>query len=319
MKQVCIVGYGAIGPVHASALEGVDNARLYAVCDIDPAMRALCVEKYGVVEYADFDEMLKDDQIHCIHICTPHYLHFPMIKKALEAGKEVVVEKPVAMTRDEFEKLQKLKDSEKVCLILQNRLNPCVVKMKELVESRKLGEVKAAKALLTWNRDQAYYASGDWRGKWATEGGGLMINQAVHTLDYFSYLLGDVKNVKAHMSNFTLEGIIEVEDTCSAILEMENGARGVFFATNGYSDNSCPYFEIAFEKGIARYIDKQLWVNDELVEQDSKSFAGKNYWGNGHEALLKRYYDEQKYFSVSDAKNTMETLFSIYESANFRA
>lgn len=319
MKQVCIVGYGAIGPVHASALEGVENARLYAVCDIDPEMRKLCAEKYSVVEYADFDEMLKDDQIHCIHICTPHYLHFPMIQKALAAGKEVVVEKPVAMTREEFEKLQTLKDVEKVCLILQNRLNPCVIKMKELVESRELGEVKAAKALLTWNRDQAYYASGEWRGKWATEGGGLMINQAVHTLDYFSYLLGDVKNVKAHMSNFTLEGIIEVEDTCSAILELENGARGVFFATNGYSDNSCPYFEISFEKGIARYIDKQLYVNDELVEQDSKSFAGKNYWGNGHEPLLKRYYDEQKYFSVADAKNTMETLFAIYESANFGA
>ena len=120
------------------------------------------------------------------------------------------------------------------------------------------------------------------------------------------------------MSNFTLEGIIEVEDTCSALLELENGVRGIFFATNGYSDNSCPYFEVSFEKGIARYIDKQLWINGELIAEDSQAYAGKNYWGNGHEPLLKLYYDEHQYFKISDAKNTMDTLFAIYESAGFR-
>lgn len=318
MKQVCIVGYGAIGPVHAGALEHVENARLYAVCDIDPEKRRRCAEKYAVIEYADFDEMLKDENIHSVHICTPHYLHFPMIKKALNAGKDVVVEKPVTMTKDEFVQLQTLKGSEKVCVVLQNRLNPCIAKLKELIANQELGAVKAAKAILTWHRDHAYYESADWRGKWTTEGGGLMINQAIHTLDFFSYLLGDVKTINARMCNFTLNGVIEVEDTCSAVLETESGVRGIFFATNGYPENSSPLFEVSFENGMARYIDKQLWVNGQLIAKDSEAFAGKAYWGNGHEGLLKRYYDDHQYFSIADAKNTMETLFAMYESAGFQ-
>ena len=79
MKNVCIVGYGAIGPIHAKALEKVENARLYAVCDIDAAKRAKCVSQYPVTEYDDFDKMLLDEQIDSVHICTPHYLHFEMI------------------------------------------------------------------------------------------------------------------------------------------------------------------------------------------------------------------------------------------------
>ena len=319
MKQVCIVGYGAIGPVHAAALENVANANLYALCDIDPDKRKRCTEKYSVVEYADFDKMLEDNNIDTVHICTPHYLHFPMIKKALAAGKDVVVEKPLTMTKEEFIALQKLDGADRVCVVLQNRLNPGIVRLKELIDNHELGEVKAAKAMLTWHRDQAYYESADWRGKWATEGGGLMINQAIHTLDFFSYLLGNVKNVKAQMCNYTLDGIIEVEDTCSAVLEMESGVRGVFFATNGYPENSNPLFEVTFEKGIARYIDKQLWINGQLVVKDSEDFAGKAYWGNGHAGLLKRYYDDHEYFTVTDAANTMETLFGMYESAGFQS
>ncbi len=315
MKHVCIVGYGAIGPVHALALESVENAKLYAVCDIVPERRRLCAEQYSVIEYDDFEEMLKDENIHSVHICTPHYLHFPMIKKALAAGKDVVVEKPVTMTREEFVELQNLKSVDKVCVVFQNRLNPCVTRLKELIESHELGDVKTARALLTWRRTKAYYESADWRGKWATEGGGLLINQAIHTLDYFSYLLGDVKNVKASMSNFTLEDTIEVEDTLSAVLELENGVRGIFFATNGYPENSSPFFEVSFENGMARYIDKQLWINGQLATEDTAPATGKSYWGNGHPGLLKRYYDENLYFTVADAKNTMETMFAIYESA----
>ena len=315
MKNVCIVGYGAIGPVHAKALEMVEQAKLYAVCDIDVGKRALCKEKYDVLEYDDFDDILQDKDIDAVHICTPHYLHFEMVKKALAAGKDVVVEKPVTMTREEFGALQELEGVERVCVVLQNRLNPCVQKLKEIIESGELGAVKAAKGILTWHRDKAYYEGGAWRGKWATEGGGALINQAVHTLDYFCYLIGDVKSVKANMSNYSLEGVIEVEDTVTAYLELEDGVKGIFFATNAYSENSAPFFEVSFEKGTARYMDKKLWVNGELLAEDAVPSTGKAYWGNSHTPLLKKYYDEHKYFTVADAKKTMETVFAMYESA----
>lgn len=315
MKNVCIVGYGAIGPVHADALENVKEAHFYAICDIDEARRKLCREKYDVIEYDDFDQMLQDENIHSVHICTPHYLHFEMIKKALAAGKDVVTEKPVTMTRQEYEALLQLEGAERVCVVLQNRLNPCIQKLKNMVESEELGKVRAVKGILTWNRNQAYYESGAWRGKWATEGGCLLINQAIHTLDFFRYVIGEIANVKANMTNYSLEGVIEAEDTLSAYLEFKSGVKGIFFATNAYADNSAPYFEVAFEKGTVRYIDKQLWMNGKILAEDAAPVIGKDYWGSGHSGLMKRYYDEHKYFGVEDARNTMETMFAIYESA----
>lgn len=97
--------------------------------------------------------------------------------------------------------------------------------------------MKSVRALLTWSRGRAYYESGSWRGKWDAEGGGLLINQAIHTLDFFSYIVGEIRGVRADMCNHTLEGIIEVEDTPAAHLEFADGVKGVFFATNGYGKN----------------------------------------------------------------------------------
>lgn len=315
MKNVCIVGYGAIGPVHANALENVEQARLYAICDIDAEKRKLCAQKYAVKEYDDFDKMLMDENIHSVHICTPHYLHFEMIKKALAAGKDVVTEKPVTMTKEEHAALLQLEGVERVCVVLQNRLNPCIRRLKNMVQSGELGAVEAVKGVLTWHRDESYYKRGSWRGKWATEGGCLLINQAIHTLDFFHYIIGDIVSVKANMFNYSLEKVIEAEDTLVAHLEFKNSVKGIFFATNAYAKNSSPLFEVVFEKGTVRYIDNQLWMNGQLLAEDTVSVIGKSYWGSGHTGLIKRYYDEQKYFSVYDARNTMETVFAMYDSA----
>lgn len=313
MKKVCIAGYGAIGPIHAKALEAIERVQLYGVCDIDPDRRRLCREQYDVTGYEDFDAMLADTQIDSVHICTPHHLHYEMARKALAAGKSVVLEKPAARTRQEWNNMMGLKDADKVCLVLQNRLNPCVQRLRELISDGSLGNVKAARAVLTWQRDRAYYESADWRGRWSTEGGGLLINQAIHTLDFFSYLLGGIRKVRTTMCNHTLEGLIEVEDTLAAHLELAGGIRGVFFATNGYSENSSPFFEISFEKGIARYLDRKLWINGQMTAEDTSATVGKDYWGSGHSLLLRNFYEKGVYFSPFDVKNTMETVFAMYE------
>ena len=315
MKNLCIVGYGAIGPIHAKAIEEIESVKFYAVCDNNPDRIEKCKKDYDVKAYLDFDEMLLDENIDSVHICTPHYLHFEMIKRALACGKMVVCEKPVTMTLDEYEKLCELPNADKVCVVLQNRFNPCTSKFKEIAESGEMGELKTARAVVTWMRDADYYNSDSWRGKWATEGGGVLINQAVHTLDYFSYILGGVKSVKAQMSNFTLENVIEVEDTVSASIILKDGQRAVMFATNAYGKDKLPEFEAVFEKGIVKYEDATLYVDGEVVETDKKRDGIKSYWGIGHKALFKNYYENGKYFSPLDIKNTMYTLFAMYESA----
>lgn len=314
MKNVCVVGYGAIGPIHAAAIEKAENANLYAVCDIDTDRLDVALETYKVKTYTDFELMLKDDEIDTVHICTPHYLHFPMIKKALEAGKGVVTEKPITMTREEYKNLLALDGVENVCVVFQNRLNPSIVKFKEIIDSGKMGEIKAIRGILTWCRTMKYYQHDAWRGKWDTEGGGVLINQAVHTLDLFCYLVGNVKSVKAVMTNFSLDEI-EVEDTFNGYLSFENGKKGMFFATNAYTGDPAPLFEISFEKGKVRYIDSKLYVDGELIEEDSKPVAGKSYWGTGHQKLIHNYYDNDIFFTPLDAKNTMETMFAMYDSA----
>lgn len=142
-----------------------------------------------------------------------------------------------------------------------------------------------------------------------------MINQAVHTLDMLSYVVGDIQSVKAMMSNFSLSDTIEVEDTASAFLQFENGATGIFFATNGYKRNRMPDIEVVFERGTARYVDNTLYIDGKPVCTDVAAMGEKAYWGNSHVTLLQEYYDQGRYFTVFDAKNTMDTLFGMYESA----
>ena len=315
MKNLCIVGFGSIGPVHAKAISGIESVQFYAVCDNNPEKIEKCKKDYDVKSYLDFDEMLSDENIDGIHICTPHYLHFEMIKKALEKGKSVVCEKPVTMTKAEYEELLKHPGVDKVCVVLQNRFNPCSLRFKELAESGELGKLKTARAVVTWIRNADYYKSESWRGKWATEGGGVMINQAVHTLDYFNYILGGVKSVKAQMSNFTLEDVIEVEDTASASFVLKDGQRAVMFATNAYGVNKMPEFEAVFEKGIVKYENSTLYIDGKPIENDKTISGEKSYWGIGHPALFGSFYEGNEYFSPLDIKNTMHTLFAMYESA----
>lgn len=314
MKNVCVVGYGAIGPIHAAAIEKTENARLYAVCDCLPERAEKCRIKYDVVTYTNFDEMLLDKKIDSVHICTPHYEHLPMIKKVLRAGKKIVCEKPLTMTQEEFDELLTMDGVDQICVSMQNRFNPCILRLKQIVDSGKLGEITAARGIVTWRRTAEYYAQDEWRGKLATEGGGVLINQAVHTLDFLCYICGKTTSVKANMMNYSLPEI-EVEDTCSAVLQFENGAKGVFFASNAHGGNSPVDFEITFEKGIVRCVDAKLYLNGEAVEQDVLPEGEKRYWGIGHEALCRNYYDNQRYFNPFDVKNTMETVFAMYASA----
>ena len=316
MKNVCIIGYGAIGPIHADALEQVKNARLYGVCDIDPEALKHAKEDYPhIVCYDNYEDVLKDKNVNSVHICTPHYLHAPMVKAALGADKEIICEKPIAITRDEFEDLLLTPGIEKVALVFQNRLNPCAVKLKEIIKSGELGELKATKALVTWCRDKSYYDSGEWRGKWATEGGGVLINQSIHTLDILCYLGGEVVDVDANMHNYSLKDVIEVEDTCIARLKYKNGNVGIFFATNAYSYTNFPQIEFVFENKTVRYMEQGLYVGDKKVASDEMAVYGKACWGVGHLGLFVNYYDNGEYFDIYSAKNTMETMYSIYEKS----
>ena len=324
MKNACIVGYGAIGPIHAEAVYRSGQGALYAICDNDPARLRLAAQKYGVRTYGAYAEVLQDKAVEVVHICTPHYLHKDMAVQAMQAGKDVVLEKPAAMDSGELEALWAVQQQtgRKVCLMLQNRTNASVQAMKNLSQDPALGKLIGIEGAMAWHRDAAYYQSGAWRGTWAQEGGGLLINQAVHLIDLFCYLGGGIKTVRASISTKYLDGVIEVEDTADALLGMPGGIRGCFYATNAYNGNKPFRLELQFENALFRYADNRLYkITDivEIVARDDMDTPGKQYWGTGHQNVIGQFYSSLEnggdYISLADGINTMQALFAFYASA----
>jgi len=327
MKNVCIVGYGSVGPVHAAAIHETAGVNLYAVCDIDQMKAAICCKEYGCKAYSDFDEMLLDTKIDAVHICTPHHLHKDMAVKALAAGKAVVLEKPVGIDMEQLEELRAFHKSSvypPLCIMLQNRTNACVKAMKQILEERELGKLQGIIANLNWHRDKAYYDQDPWRGKWGTEGGGLLINQAVHLIDLMLYFGGAVEFFESDIHRWGIIGI-EVEDTANAVIWFKNGARGIFNATNCYVTDDAFYLDLRFEKGHFRYADGLLYeiLDDDvrILARDKKLKIGKSYWGCGHQSVIEEFYTElsekkgnnqRQYPGIEDAYEAMRLVFGIY-------
>lgn len=321
MKKACVVGYGNIGPVHTSILD--DFGALYAVYDTDENKLSRARERYkNIITFSDFDEVLNDKNIEVVHICTPHYLHAPMTEKALLHGKDVVLEKPAAMNITEFERLENvIKTSEnRVCVVLQNRFNNSIVRLKEITEEK--GVPTGVCGFLTWQRTAAYYNSADWRGKLATEGGALLINQAIHLLDMMQYIAGEPDGAEGSVCNHSLKKVIEAEDTCEAFISFKNGCKGAFYATNAYTA-TLPYrLEANYPDVVYRYADNCLYEIKKgeiphIIAADTPAEIGKYIWGSAHKEVLERFYSESKvYETIFEAYNAHALVYAIYKSAS---
>ncbi len=326
MLNAAIIGYGNIGPTHARALEKAENARIYIICDNQFERAERGALEHGCRAERDFDAVLKDKAVDVVHICTPHYLHKDMAVAALAAGKHVVLEKPLAMNHEELAELveaEKASDKQ-ICIMFQNRTNNAACVLKNMVDQKIYGEIKAVSAFATWERDEAYYKADAWRGKWATEGGGVLINQAVHLLDLMCYIGGKPVSVKASISNKHLESVIEVEDTVDALITYEGGYRGCFYASNAYGVTTPQQLVVEFENGRLRYSDNFLFefIGDgepKVLAGNNKETPGKSCWGAGHITVIASYYN----FLENGGKNpsplsggivTSKLLYSIYES-----
>lgn len=295
--KVAVIGCGSVSKMHFKALSEIEGIEITAVADIKPERADAMALEYGSRAYYDFDELLKNEELDAIHICTPHFLHTPMAIKALEAGINVLLEKPCSVSVNEVELLRaaQAKSGKQLGICFQNRYNNCVCEAKKLIDSGEMGNVKSARAFVTWDRDEGYY-SDDWHGTLDKECGGVLINQSIHTMDLVQYLCGKCKKVTAHVSTDRLKGIIEVEDTASALLELENGVTAVFYATLAYAENSEVFIEISLEKGKLRIEGEKLFVIDEngqfnkITGKTDAVYHGRHYWGSGHSALIKDFY-----------------------------
>lgn len=318
MIKSVIVGCGAISSVHEQGIK--QSGVLYGVCDID----AERMNKYDVKHFGSIDEVLKDDNVDCVHICTPHYLHAEMLHKVVKSGRAAAVEKPVALNLPQIMSVyDEIKDG-KICVMLQNRYNTCIKELKRIISAEEYGRVKGLKGILTWERTPEYYMHDSWRGKYATEGGGLVINQAVHTLDLLEYLGGNAVKIKASADTRVLNDVIEVEDTAEATLWLENDVRAMFYATNGYASNSSYDIEVVCEKAVFRYIWGKLYLcnkeGEKIICDDSGECNGKKYWGASHNEVVNNFYrslmgEKASYPVLDDGIKAQKLVDGLYKSA----
>ncbi len=329
-RRVGLIGCGNIHLLHAYSIQALEMAELVAVCDEKIERAEKTAEIFSCRVYTDWKEMIDKGDIDVVHLCTPHHLHAPMAIYALEAGKDVLTEKPMAISTEDAARMNEAaeKSGRTLGVIFQNRYNPGSVYVKELLESGELGKVQSARCALYWNRPEAYYAKDAWRGTWEGEGGGVIINQAIHTLDMLRWFMdSEIDFVEANIENRMHPGI-EVEDMAEGIIAYKNGVLMSFHLVNYYSINEPVTVELVCEKGNVHMEGARAVVTfaDGRVEERTQNkdeyipFAPeKSYWGVGHYKQIADFYEslekgEEPKISGREAMKTQEMIGAMYTS-----
>jgi UDP-N-acetyl-2-amino-2-deoxyglucuronate dehydrogenase len=295
MIRVAVIGCGDVSSVHFGAIEGT-GAELVAVCDSDAGRLAAAQDAYSVPGYEDHRRLLAQVRPDVVHICTPHFQHASIATDALEQDVNVILEKPLAHTLVEGKLLVAAAEASraKIAVCFQNRYNPTAQAMHALLSTGELGKVLGASATVMWSRMPDYYASRPWRGSWSGGGGGLMMNQAIHTLDLLQWLVGEVDSVQGTTATRALGGTIEVEDTAEFMLQHSSGARSVFYATLANVTNAPVTLDVVTEKATLS-LNGDLKVSHadgriEVVPERVAKAGGRSYWGASHELLIRDFY-----------------------------
>jgi UDP-N-acetyl-2-amino-2-deoxyglucuronate dehydrogenase len=326
MPTAAVIGCGDVSVVHLDALASLPDVELVGVVDPDPGRREAAASKYGVPGFADQATLLAQARPDVVHITTPHSTHVPLALACLEQGVHVVLEKPVASTLADGERLAAAADvgTAKVAVCFQNRYNAGVRALQERLTSGELGAVRGAAATVLWHRDASYYRNRTWRATWAGSGGGLLMNQAIHTVDLVLWLMGEVSHVEGHVSTRALADAIEVEDTAEIALQHASGARSVFYATLAHAANAPVSIDVVTERAtVSLRGDLTISHADgrtETVQERTAATGGRSYWGVSHELLIADFYarlgDEEPFWiSPREALRSLRIVKDVYRQS----
>ncbi len=325
-----IIGCGAIFPTHGVSVKHCERATLVAVCDIIKERAEKTAEKYACAAYTDYIEMLDKEKIDVVHICLPHYLHAPVAIECMKRGKHVITEKPLSVSVSDAQAMIDASEKHGVTLacIFQNRFNAGTQFVRNMFLSGELGAIKGARCSVTWYRPDSYYAADDWHGTWDKEGGGVIINQAIHTLDAMRYIMNAKPlEVYATIANRG-DTHIEVEDTAEGAILFDNGVRANFHAINYYSFDDEVEINLDFEKGRAKILSDRATVKmsdgrilSSVTEPLSDIDYGeiKAYWGVNHFRQIDNVYKclesgEEMFVDLKGSFETLKIVCAIYES-----
>lgn len=322
--RAAVVGCGDISIVHLEAIARREGSELVGVADLDAERREEAARHWQVPGFATVEQLIAATRPDVVHVCTPHDQHAPVAIAALEAGVSVLTEKPLADSPAAGRAIAAAAQasSGRLGVCFQNRYNAPVQAAKALLDSGDLGAIRGAAATVLWHRLPEYYENRPWRGTWAGGGGGLLMNQAIHTLDLLQWLLGPVDEATGSAATRALGDVIEVEDTAELLLRHASGAQSVLFATLGHATNSPVTIEIVTETATLT-IRGDLTVAHadgrvETVRERSAAGGGRAYWGVSHELLIDDFHgrlgDDEPFWIGADAGlDTLSTITAVYD------
>ena len=328
-----------IGGFHAKAITAMNGGELIGAADRVLERTQAFAKQYNTRAYDSVEAMLADPKLDIVTIGTPSGAHFDPAMAAINAGKHVIIEKPLEITTERIDQMVDAAEAKGVTLaaVLNRRFHPGMDAFKKAAEGGRFGKLTSASAYVKWYRDQAYYDSAGWRGTWALDGGGALMNQSIHTIDALLYLAGPVKSVQANTACLAHENI-EVEDIAVAIVEFENGARGVIEgSTCTWSKDGHPArVQLAGTEGSVYLADEafEIWDFMNEVEEDaeirSKYMQGADAGLGANDPTAINFYQHQRNFEevvcaiqegrspstcASEARKSVELIQAIYASA----
>jgi len=327
-----IIGCGTIFPMHAESLKRIKGVRIAAVCDIRQSRAADKARRYGCNSYSDYKEMFSSESLDVVHICTPHYLHAPMVIEAARRGINVLTEKPMALNPSDAKRevIAAKKAGITFGVISQNRFNPSSVLVKKRVSDGSLGKLKSAKLVLSYCKPDSYYRKSNWKGRKDKEGGGVVIDQAIHYLDILRWLSpSPIEYVESNVAN-RFHSFINVEDSAEGVIKFKNGFYACFYLMNYYSYDDDPEIEIDCEKArvnIVKDSAKICYFKGKVEKAAPKKSeyidygdGVRDYWGYCHHNQIKDFYDSLRSgrkpaITGEDALKTQKLVWAIYESS----
>lgn len=328
--NIAIVGCGHIAKKHAEAIEHIVDAKLIAVCDFIPENMTYYIDTYGAQPYTQLDALLADPTIDIVSICTPSGTHAAIAVQVAQAGKHVIIEKPIALTIEDTDAIITACEQHdvKLAVVHPNRFRPVMMELRSLIDGGKLGKISHANATVRWNRNQAYYDQAPWRGTKSMDGGVLM-NQAIHNLDLLLWFMGDVEEVYSMTATRLRD--IETEDVAAGVVRFHNGALGIIeAATTIYPENLEETLSIFGERGTIKIGGKNAtrfehiaiasMTDDEIAQIIARSTPSQGA-KTGHHWIIEDMIaaireDREPIVNGHEGKKALQLVLKLYESAD---
>jgi UDP-N-acetyl-2-amino-2-deoxyglucuronate dehydrogenase len=329
-----LVGCGVIAPCHARCISEIENARLTAVCDIVGAKAQKLAESYPADIYVDYHELVRREDIDIVNVLTPSGLHAEVGIAAAKAGKHVIVEKPMDVSLAKADALIEAcrQSGVKLCCISQHRFDFAMQDLKQAIASDKLGRLNFCGSYTQWYRSQNYYDSGDWRGTWALDGGGALMNQSIHYVDMLQYVMGPVEEVYAHTAALA-HVRIEVEDIAVATVKFRSGAVGVIEGMTLAYPGFCARLEVfGTDGGVIiendQIKDWQLRSGEKYERPPAETHlivgtTSADIWHHSHrrqiaDMMQAIWEDREPLGNGPEGRKPLEIVLAIYQSARTR-